>query len=70
MTKKQKVRRALRDIGLLLLDATLRGEIAPDLARFFGESKELRDSDEVFKAQLAKGHREWKDTKSSPAQAE
>jgi hypothetical protein len=67
-TKKQKAQRAIKDLGLLMLDHALRGELASDLARLFATTKAARDEDEVFKAQLKKGHREWKDTSSSPAQ--
>ena len=69
-TKRQKFKSALKTIGFLILDEALRGELAPDLARFFGESKLARDSDAVFKAQLAVGHEEWLKTKSIPAQSE
>lgn len=69
-TKKQKAKAALKQVGLLLLDRALRGELAGDLAKLFGVGKEQRDSDPVFKAQLQKGHDEWKGTTSSPAQQE
>lgn len=69
-TKKQKAKTALKQMAMLMLDTALRGELAPLLAQFFGESKAQRDSDPVFKAQLQKGHDEWKATKSVPAQTE
>lgn len=65
-SKKQRAKSALKTISLLLLDASLRGELAPDLARFFGTSKQLRDSDEIFKAQLKVGHDQWKDQTTQP----
>jgi hypothetical protein len=69
-TKKQKAKSALKQLGFLLLDEVLRGELAPDLARFFAISKEARNSDMVFKAQLQKGHDEWKSNKSEVAKTE
>lgn len=69
-TKKQKAKMAIKNILLLVLDQALRGELAPDLARMFGQTKAARDSDPVFKAQLQKGHDEWKSSESSPVQAE